>query len=103
MAGKRKGNDNNRYVVPNSDRGSWDVVKDHGRASFHSTRKTDAQNRAREITKNQGGGELQIRDERGRIIDSDTIAPGRESNLRDTKKAGPLDVREHRLPRVDEH
>jgi hypothetical protein len=86
MAGKRKGNDNNRYVVPNSDRGGWDVVKeDHERASFHSTRKVDAQNRAREIIKNAGGGELQIRDERGRIIDSDTIAPGHESKRRDTK------------------
>jgi hypothetical protein len=32
-----KGNDNDRYVVPNKDRGGWDVVKeDHLRASAHA-------------------------------------------------------------------
>ena len=83
---KRKGNDNNRYVVPNSERGGWDVVKeDHQRASAHTTRKADAINRARQIVRNQGGGELQIRNEQGRIIDSDTVKPGRESPRRDTQ------------------
>jgi hypothetical protein len=37
MAGKRRGNDNDRYVVPNSERGGWDVVKEgHKRASDHT-------------------------------------------------------------------
>ena len=28
MAGKRSGNDSDRYVQPNKERGGWDVVKE---------------------------------------------------------------------------
>jgi hypothetical protein len=85
MAG-RKGNDNDRYVVPNKERGGWDVVKEnHERASVHTNTKAQAVNRAREIVRNQGGGELRIQNEQGRLIDSDTIKPGHESPRRDTK------------------
>lgn len=80
-----KGNDNSRYVVPNPD-GGWDVVKeDHERASGHTDRKVDAIDRAREIVSNLGGGEVRIQNKDGRLIDSDTIKPGRESPKRDTK------------------
>ena len=49
MAG-RKGNDNDRYVVPNEDRGGWDVVKeDHRRASAHTDTKAQALDRGRQI------------------------------------------------------
>jgi hypothetical protein len=41
--------------------------------------------RTRRIIRNQGGGELRIKNEQGRLIDSDTIKPGRESPRRDTK------------------
>ena len=81
-----KGNDNDRWVVPNRERGGWDVVKeDHERASAHADRKRDAMDRGREIVRNQGGGELRIQNQRGRLIDSDTVSPGRESPRRDTK------------------
>jgi len=86
MAGRRKANDNDRYVQPNSERGGWDVVKEsHQRASAHTRTKAEAINRARQIVHNAGGGELRIKNEHGRVIDSDTIKPGHESARRDTK------------------
>jgi hypothetical protein len=86
MAGNRKGNDNDRYVQPNNERGGWAVVKeDHSRASAHTRTKAEALNRGRQIVHNAGGGELRIKNQQGRIIDSDTIKPGRESPRRDTK------------------
>jgi len=82
----RKGNDNDRYIVPNHDRGGWDVVKEnHQRASAHTNTKRQAQDRARQIVENLGGGEVRIKDERGRFIDSDTTRHGHESRRRDTK------------------
>ncbi len=76
MAGKRSGNDNDRYVQPNKQRGGWDVVKElHKQVSAHTETKAQAIDRAREIIRNQGGGELRIKNEQGSLIDSDTIKP----------------------------
>jgi Uncharacterized protein conserved in bacteria (DUF2188) len=76
MSGLRSSNDHDRYVQPNKERGGWDVVKEgHKQASAHTETKAEAIDRAREIVANQGGGELQIKNERGQLIDSDTIEP----------------------------
>jgi hypothetical protein len=81
----RKGNNNDRYVVPDKS-GGWNVVKeDHRRASGHFETKQEALDRGREIVRNAGGGELRIANRQGRFIDSDTIKPGNESPARDTK------------------
>jgi hypothetical protein len=81
-----KGNDNDRYVVPNKDRGGWDVVKeDHLRASAHADTKKEAVDRAREIVENLGGGEVRQAGRQGRFIDSDTTKHGHESRSRDRK------------------
>ncbi len=81
-----KGNDNDRYVVPNSDRGGWDVVKEnHNRASAHTTTKKEAVDRAREIVENRGGGEVRQANRDGKFNDSDTTRSGRESSKRDRK------------------
>ena len=83
-----KANDSDRYVQPNKQRGGWDVVKeDHKRVSAHEQRKADAVKVARRIIKNQGGGELRIKDEQGQFIDSDTIRgpKQRESKARDSR------------------
>src|SRR4051812_2824987 len=65
------GNDSDRYVVPNDERGGWDVVKgDRERASAHTDRKTEAIDRAREIVGNLGGGEIRIQNKHGQFIDS---------------------------------
>lgn len=83
-----KGNDSDRYVVPNTDRGGWDIVKEnHERASAHTRTKDDAIHRAREITHNLGGGEVRIANRDGRFADSDTQSGPRhhESPARDRK------------------
>jgi hypothetical protein len=78
MAGKRSANDNDRHVQPNKERGGWDVVKElHKQVSVHTETKEHAIDRARQIIKNQGGGELRIKNERGQLIESNTIRPGR--------------------------
>jgi hypothetical protein len=70
-----KGNDNDRYVVGNDDRGGFDVVKEgHKRASDHLPTQKEAIARAKEITENHG-----------KFRDSDTTKSGRESKTRDTK------------------
>jgi hypothetical protein len=83
-----KATDSDRYVQPNRERGGCDIVKeDHQRVSAHTRTKREAINGARTIIKNQGGGELGIKNEQGRLIDSDTIKgqKHRESKARDHK------------------
>jgi hypothetical protein len=80
------GNDNDRHVVPNKERGGWDVVKeDHQRASAHLPTQKEAQDRARQIVENQGGGEVRTHGRDGKLRDSDTTKHGNESSKRDTK------------------
>ena len=56
----RKGNDNDRHVVPNEERGGWDVVKEgHERASAHTDTKAEAIDRGREIVQNRGGANFE--------------------------------------------
>jgi hypothetical protein len=64
-----QGNDGSRYVQQRPD-GDWEVVKE---------------DRQRAIIRNDGGGELVIKDRHGKIRDTDTIAPGHESPRRDTR------------------
>src|SRR3954454_24235287 len=74
-----KGNDNDRYVQQRPD-GGWEVVGErHRRASAVTRTQSEAIDRAREIVRNAGGGELVIKDRHGHIRDSDTVAPGNES------------------------
>jgi hypothetical protein len=83
-----KRNDSDRYVVPNSDRGGWDVVKEGcKRASAHAPTKAEAMSRGRNIVKSQGGGELRIANKQGKLIDSDTVRGPRhrESPAKDRK------------------
>jgi hypothetical protein len=78
-------NDNNRYVQRRFD-GGWEVVKeDHERASAVERTKAEAIDRARNIVRNAGGGELVIKDRHGRIRDSDTVPPGHESSVHDKR------------------
>ncbi len=83
-----RANDSDRYVQPNNRRGGWDIVKErHQRASAHTRTKAEAINRARQIVRNQGGGEIRIKNQQGRLIDSDTVSGPRhrESRARDRK------------------
>lgn len=79
------GNENDRYVQQRPD-GDWEVVrKDHDRASVVTPTQAGAIDRAREIVRNAGGGELRIKGGDGRFRDSDTVPPGNESPTRDTR------------------
>lgn len=71
---------NERHVVP-SENGGWDVQKPGAeRASAHTDTQSEAVDRAREILRNDGGGEVVIHREDGRIRDSDTVPPGNDPN-----------------------
>lgn len=69
---------NDRTVFKRPD-GTWvNKRNDADRAgSLHSTQK-DAERAAREMLKNEGGGELTTKGENGRIRSKDTIAPGND-------------------------
>ncbi len=60
------------HVVPNSDRGGWDIKHSDGkRSSGHFETKEDAENRAREISKKQKT-ELVIHKKDGTISSKDS-------------------------------
>jgi hypothetical protein len=68
-----KGNDSDRYVVKNTDRGGYDVVKeDHRRASAHETTQRKAIATAKRIVNNLEGGEVRIQGEDGKFRAADT-------------------------------
>ena len=70
--------DADRHVVPNPE-GGWDVKKEGAvRASAHTDTQAAAQERAREIIHNQGGGEMLTHGKDGTIRAKDTIAPGND-------------------------
>ena len=82
-----QGNDNDRYVVPNEERGGWDVVKeDRQRSSGHFERQEDAIARAKEIVESTGDGkgEVRIQGRDGKWRDSDSGSRN-ESPAKDTK------------------
>lgn len=69
---------NARHVVPNPG-GGWDVTKpDAGHASAHYDNQADAIERARQILRNDGGGELTIHNQQGQIREKDTVSPGND-------------------------
>ena len=68
----------NRHVVKNRG-GGWDVKKPGAsRASAHAPTQAAAERRAKQIVKNEGGGEVRIHRPNGEIRDSDTVAPGND-------------------------
>lgn len=73
-----KGRD--RTISRRSD-GTWENKRnDADRASSVHNTQADAQRAAREMLKNQGGGELTTKGVDGRIRDKDTVAPGNDPN-----------------------
>ena len=69
---------NDRYVVHDPE-GGWDV-KGPGaeRASSHHATQAEAIERAKQIVRNLGGGEVRIQGTDGRWRDSDTVPPGHD-------------------------
>ncbi|WP_282396844.1 DUF2188 domain-containing protein [Pseudomonas sp. PS01298] len=72
--------DRDRTISRRSD-GTWENKRnDAGRASSVHDTQAEAQKAAREMLKNQGGGELTTKGVDGRIRDKDTVAPGNDPN-----------------------
>lgn len=76
---------NDRYVTkrPNG----WAVIGPGAeRASEILPTQREAEERAKEVVGNLGGGEVRIQDRKGRWRDSDTVPPGNDPNPpKDTK------------------
>lgn len=71
----------NRRIVQRRPDGDWEVKKPGAdRASAITSTQSTAIDRARDILGNDGGGELTIKGENGRIRDSDTVRPGNDPN-----------------------
>jgi hypothetical protein len=69
---------NERHVVPNPG-GGWDVKAPGAkRSSAHVDTQHEGIDRAREIVRNTGGGEVVIHRPDGSIRDSDTVPPGHD-------------------------
>jgi len=69
---------NSRHVVSNPN-GGWDVKKPGAnRSSAHTDTQREATERAAEIVRNSGGGEVRIHGRNGQIRDSNTVAPGHD-------------------------
>jgi hypothetical protein len=76
---------NDRYVVNHPD--GWAVTgPGHDRASGVFDTQSEAEQRAKEIVGNLGGGEVRIQDRHGRWRDSDTVAPANDPNPPTDKK-----------------
>lgn len=71
---------NDRIVFRTKD-GNWANKKNSAdkSSSLHSTQK-EAEDAARQMLKNQGGGELTTKGMDGKIRSKDTIAPGNDPN-----------------------
>lgn len=89
MAGKSKGSGRGRssssggrpkraFVAPN-EAGGWRVTRPGAkRASAIEPTKAKAEKRAKQIIGRAGGGEVTMKDRSGKIVDSDTVKPGRD-------------------------
>jgi hypothetical protein len=68
---------NERHVTPHPD--GWQVTKPGAsRASAVTATQAEAEQRAREILRNDGGGEVVTHRPNGQIRDSDTVPPGND-------------------------
>lgn len=64
------------YNVVHDPKGGWNVKRDNAeRSSFHSETQKEAEQKAKEISSNNGGGEVRIQGRDGRFRDSDTVPP----------------------------
>ncbi|MEW8119808.1 MAG: DUF2188 domain-containing protein [Candidatus Thiodiazotropha sp.] len=68
---------NDRYVIKHAN--GWAVKKaSSDRASSIHTTQKEAENRAKDIVGNLGGGEVRIQNRQGKWRDSDTAPPGND-------------------------
>jgi hypothetical protein len=63
----------NRYVRQNT-QGSWDVLKEgHRRSAIHAPSRQAAVSRARTLVRREGGGEVRVMNDAGKVMDTRTV------------------------------
>lgn len=81
-----KGGPERRIVQP-SQEGGYEVVKPHHeRASAKAPTEKQAYEKAKQIVTNLGGGEVTTKDDKGRIINSNTVGGGNDPHPPKDKK-----------------
>lgn len=77
----------NYHVSKDKETGKWNIQKEGGtRSSGSENTQHEAEQRAKELSANSGGGEVRIHGLDGKIRDSDTVKPGNDPNPpKDTK------------------
>lgn len=81
-----KGGPVRRIVEPNKDGGYRVTSPNAQQASAILPTKKAAADRAKEIVTNKGGGEVTFKDERGRIVNSNTVGGGNDPHPPKDKK-----------------
>jgi len=65
---------NTRYVKKATSGRGWDVVREgHRRATAHGATKADAVKTARELIRQEGGGEIRILNRTGKVVDASKV------------------------------
>ena len=78
MGSRKSSNPERRFVSPMK-KGGYRIDKPGAtRASATASTKREAEQIAKRIVRNAGGGEVTFRDRQGRISDSDTVRPGND-------------------------
>jgi hypothetical protein len=66
---------NTRDVKKAASGRGWDVVREgHRRATAHGATKADAVKAARDLTRQEGGGEIRILNRTGKVVDASTVS-----------------------------
>jgi hypothetical protein len=69
---------NTRYVKKAPSGRGWDVVREgHRRATAHGETKADAVETARELIRQEGGGEIRILNRTGKVVDASKVSRSR--------------------------
>lgn len=76
---------NERFVTKHPDGWAVKAPRSQRSSSIHRTQR-EAEQRAKEIVGNLGGGEVRIQGRDGRWRDSDTVRPGNDPNPPSDKK-----------------
>ncbi len=77
----------NYHISKDKSKGKWRIKRElTTRVSEYADTQREAEIRAKELSKNSGGGEVRIHGLSGPIRDSDTVKPGNDPNPPKDKK-----------------
>ena len=67
------------YTVSKDPDGGWNAKKDSAsRISYHGDTQKEVEVKAKDLSRNSGGGEVRIKDINNKFRDSDTVYPGND-------------------------